>query len=167
MGRISKTHPIPKDMQNIITTHTASLGVVGVGGGLLGPGADLPVIASSWVGMTVQLADEAGHHMKKDTVKKICLAVATGAGSFLAGSKIASTVFGWVTAAFTAGASLVVSAAGNAALNASFTRAYGRACAKYFLQVEEFDNFEVMVQVLVALLGNEMGIDMGGSELIA
>jgi hypothetical protein len=167
VGKISATFPIPENMEKIIKFHTVGLGVVGVGGGLLGPGADLPVIAASWVAMTLDLGGAAGLTLKEQAVKKICLAVSTGAGAFLAGTKIAATAAGWITAWFTAGASLVISAAGNAALNAAFTRAYGRACARYFLQADEIDDFEVVVQVLITLIGAEMGIKMGSSDLIA
>lgn len=166
MAKISSSYPIPPNMESIITGHTLGLGGVGILGGLAGPGADLPVIAGSWVSMTLQLADEAGHHMERDLVKKICLAVATGAGAFLAGTKVAATAAGWITAAFTLGASLLVSAGGNAALNAAFTRAYGRSCARYFLQSDKIDGFDVVVAVLIALIGAEMGINMGSSSLV-
>ena len=167
MPKFSASYPIPSEMQAIIDTHTVGLGAVGVLGGIVGPHADLPVIAASWVAMTIDLADKAGHKMDEQAVKKICLAVATGAGTFLAGTKIASTAAGWIGAFFTAGISLVISAGGNAALNAAFTRAYGKSCARYFLQSEKIHGFEVVVAALVALMGAEMGIDMGNREYLA
>ena len=167
MAKISSSYPVPPNMESIINGHTVGLGGVGILGGLAGPGADLPAIAASWVTMTLHLAEEAGHHLERDAVKKICLAVATGAGAFLAGTKLAATVGGWIAATFTFGTSLLVSAGGNAALNAAFTRAYGRSCARYFLQSEKIDGFDVVVAVLIALIGAEMGIKMGNSELIA
>lgn len=166
MVKISSSYPIPENMEEIINSHTVGLGIIGIPGGLLGPGADLPAIAASWVMMTIALAEEAGHRMEQQTAKKICLAVATGAGSFLAGSKIAATAAGWITAFFTAGVSLVVAAAGNAALNATFTRAYGRSCARLFLQTGSIESSEVIVRALITLIGVEMGIKGGGDVIV-
>ena len=152
---------ITDEMEKIVNYHTAGLGGVGALAGPFGPGTDLPIIGASWVTMTMQLAEEAGHDLDRQTVKKICIAVATGAGSFIAGSKIATTAAGWIAALFTGGASLLVSAAGNAALNAAFTRAYGRACAKYFLQTDEIPASQVAVAALIAMVGAELGKDFG------
>lgn len=166
MRKYSATYDIPRTMNNIIENHTIGLGATGIAGGLLGPGADLPIIAGSWVTMTISLADEAGHKMNNETAKKVCLAVATGGGAFLAGAKIAATAAGWIGALFTVGISLAASAAGNAALNAAFTSAYGKACARYFLQTTEIDDTEALVSVLISLTGAEMGINMGDSSLL-
>ena len=157
MSSFSAEYPIPQNMMAIIDGNTAGLAGVGGAGGLIGPGADLPIIGASWVGMTVALADAAGHRMDNQTAKKVAVAVATGAGSMLAGSKIAATAAGWIGAVFTAGFSLVLSAAGNAALNAAFTKAYGKSCAKLFLQMDRIDDLDVLIKVLVALIGHQMG----------
>ena len=131
MPQFSSSYPIPSEVQDVINAHTFGLGVVGIRGGIGGPGTDLPVIAGSWVEMTIDLAAKAGHKMDEQTAKKICLAVATGAGAFLAGTKLSSAAGGWIGAAFTAGLSLLISAVGNA-LNAAFTQSYGKSCARYF-----------------------------------
>ena len=166
MPSIWKNYPISSAMSDTIDCHTAGLGVIGIGGGVLGPGADLPAITGSWVVMTVAPADQAGHNMDKQTARKICMAVCTGAGAFIGGSKIAATAAGWIGALFTGGASLIASAAGNAALNAAFTRSYGRSCARYFAQIEEIHDTDMLVRILITLIGSEMGIDMGESEFV-
>ena len=167
MGRFSSSHEIPENMKDTINACAVGLGFVGIPGGILGPGADLVVIAPTWVGMTVALADQAGHAMSKQTAKKIALAVAAGGGAFAGGTKIASTAIGWLAAPFTLGASLAISAAANAGLNASFTYAYGRAAARYFLQTREIDNIEVMVGVLIALIGADLGFNTEYDHLIS
>ena len=158
---------IPDNMLSVINNCTTGLGIAGIGGGLIGAGTDLIVIAPVWVGMTVNLAEKAGHHMTEQTAKKIALAVCTGAGTFIAGTKIASSVLGWIGAAFTFGASLALSAAANAALNASFTKAYGKAAARFFLKTTQISNIEVMVSVIIALMGADLGFSTPYDYLIA
>lgn len=85
---------------------------------------------------------------------------------FIGGSKVAAFAAGWIGALFTGGLSLVIAAGGNAALNAAFTRAFGKACAKYFLQSHRIDDSDVIVKVLIALVGIELGINMGNREYI-
>lgn len=154
----SLSFPIPQNMLDTIENCTVGLGGVGIIGGALGPGADLVIIAPTWAGMTIVLADQAGHSMSKQTAKKIAIAVATGVGSFAAGAKIAATVGGWLLALPTAGISLVLSCAGNAALNAKFTDAFGKAVASFFLQTDEIPTTDVVVQVLIALISVQFGL---------
>lgn len=148
---------IPDDMNRIIDNCTATLGGVGIIGGLIGPGADLIVIGPVWIGMTIKLAEKAGNALSEQKAEKIALAVCTGAGTFIGGAKIASTALAWLSAPFTFGASLAVNAAANAALNAAFTRSYGRACARFFLQTDEIGSVDVAVRVLIALVGLDYG----------
>jgi hypothetical protein len=119
----SASYPIPQKMMDTINNCTLGLGGVGIVGGAIGPGADLIVIAPTWVGMTCTLAAQAGDSMEEDTAKKIAIAVATDVGGFVIGSKIAATVAGWLLALPSAGLSLGLSMAGNAALNAKMTDA--------------------------------------------
>jgi hypothetical protein len=158
MPTYSATYDIPSTLQDTINTHTVGMGGVGIVGGLFGPGFDIPAIAASWVTLTIQIAKETGHDIDADTVKKLTAAVATGAGSFYLGTKVAATAGGWVGAAFTGGLSLLVMAAGNAALNAAFTQAYGKACARYFLQADEIDTFDVIVKVIIHMMAHTAGI---------
>ncbi|MFN9030114.1 MAG: hypothetical protein ACK5XM_07870 [Betaproteobacteria bacterium] len=145
-------------MRNTIECCTAGLGVIGPIGGALGPGTDLPVIIPTWVGMVCTLAEQAGHQMDKHTAKKVAMATATGAMSMVAGTKVASTVLGWLLSIPSGGASLLASMAANSAINAKFTHAYGKACALYFLQSDGPDSTDVVVAVLLALIGLEFGI---------
>lgn len=158
MASFSASQPIPTNMEDTINTCAIGLGGVGIVGGVIGPGADLIVIAPAWVVMTVKLADQAGQNMDEQTAKKIAIAVATGGGAMVSGSKIAATGLSWLTAPFTLGLSLVVAATANAALNAAFTKAYGRACARYFMQTDEIHSAEVMVATLLAMIGADMGL---------
>lgn len=158
---------IPDDMSRIIDNCTAALGGVGLVGGLIGPGADLAVIAPVWVGMTVKLANKAGQSLSDQTAKKIAMAVCTGAGTFIGGAKVASTVLAWLTAPLTLGASLAVNAGANAALNAAFTRSYGRACARFFLANERISNTDVAVRILIALVGMDYGFSTPYDHLIS
>lgn len=152
MASFSSSYVIPDRMEEIIRLHITGNGAVGLVGGIAGPGADLPMIAMSWVGMTITLAEEAGHTMDNQTAKKICLAVATGTSSMITGSKIFAAAAGWIGSVFTGGASLAVASASNAALNAYFTRTYGRACARYFLQTDEIDTANEMVRIMISLM---------------
>ena len=158
MPTYSATYDIPDDMQETINAHTIGLGGVGIIGGIAGPHLDLPVIALSWVTMTIDIAEKAGHEMDKQTAKKICAAVATAAGAMITGTKVAGFAVGWIGAVFTGGASLVALAAANAALNAAFTRSYGKACAMYFLQAEKIDTTYVVAMVLLKMLLKTMGL---------
>jgi uncharacterized protein (DUF697 family) len=158
---------IPEDMLSVIQGCTASLGAVGIAGGLIGPGADLVVIGPVWIGMTVKLAEQAGQNMSEQTAKKIALAVCTGAGSFVGGAKVAATLIGWLTAPLTFGASLAVSAGTNAALNASFTYAYGKAIARFFLTTTEISNTDVVVKILIALVCTDLGFNTPYDNLIS
>jgi hypothetical protein len=149
---------IPEKMTKIIENCAKGLGGAGVIGGLIGPGADLVAIVPTWVIMTIALAGEAGHTMSNQTAKKLIMAVLTGVGSIMAGTKAASTGIAWLCAPFTFGISLLISAAANAALNASFTYVYGRAVARFFLKTTEITNVEVMVQVVIGIIGVDLGI---------
>lgn len=157
MTAFSASYPIPSNMIDTIENCTLGLGAVGVVGGAIGPGADLVAIAPTWIGMTIALADQAGHHMQEDTARKIVFAVATGVGSFTAGTKIAATVAGWLFAIPSGGVSLALCMAGNAVLNGKMTHAYGKSVAQYFLQSGPKDDGDLIVQVLLALLAVHMG----------
>ena len=85
---------IPKKMQSIINFHTKAMTWVGGVGGLVGAGADVPFLATSWVTMTIDLAEKAGHSLDSQTAKKITMTVATGIGAFAVGMKGASMVLG-------------------------------------------------------------------------
>jgi uncharacterized protein (DUF697 family) len=157
---------IPENMTSVINNCTASLAGVGAISGLIGPGSDLVVIGPVWVGMTISLADKAGSNLSEQTLKKIALAVLTGAGAFIAGAKIASVGLGWVAAFFTGGLSLAASAAVNAALNAAFTRSYGRAAARFFLATERISSTDVAVKLLIALVGADYGFSTPYDDLL-
>ena len=103
MEGFSPNHDIPEEMQTTIKLCAGSMGGVGIWGGLVGAGADLPAIAATWVGMTISLANQAGHQMDKQTAKKLTLAVSAGIGTFTLGTKAATTIISWATAAFTGG----------------------------------------------------------------
>jgi|SRR5271166_2029602 len=163
----SKSYPIPQNMLNTINGCTAGLGVVGIAGGAIGPGADLIVIAPVWTGMVVALAGQAGTSMDNQTAKKLCVAVATGVGTFFAGTKIASTVAAWLLALPTAGLSVIANMGANAALNATLTRAFGRAVALYFLQADKIESVDVAARILIAFVGLEFGIPTSRSDIVA
>jgi uncharacterized protein (DUF697 family) len=163
----SASYPIPRNMLNTIEGCAGGLGGVGIFGGLAGPGADLVVIAPVWAGMVVTLAVQAGKNMDKETAKKLTIAVATGVGSFALGTKVGATVLGWLLAIPSAGLSLAASAAANAALNAKFTHAYGKAVALYFLQTDSIDSIDVMTQVLISLVAIQFGFSPDGTNVTA
>jgi uncharacterized protein (DUF697 family) len=167
MTMYSASYPVPQGMIDIIENCTAGLGAVGVVGGLVGPGTDLVIIAPTWIGMTIALADQAGAAMDEATAKKLVLATATGVGSFAAGAKIAATVAGWLLAIPSAGLSLGLSMAGNAALNAKFTHAYGMAIARYFLQTDGVEDGDLIVKVLIALVSVHFGFRPDGPYIMA
>lgn len=158
---------VPKKMEAIIAKHMVLLGGVGGIAGLFGPGTDLPFIAGSWIQMTIELAKEAGHEMSKQKVEKITMAVATGLGFFIGGSKVAIVVTTWLTALITGGLSLFVGAAANVTLNTTVTRAYGRAAARFFIQTSKVDNTEMIVKVIIALIGVDLGFTTPDSNLLA
>lgn len=158
MSEFNMYYPIPDRMKNIINISSKGLGGVGVLGGLAGPGADVPLIAGVWIAMTAELADEAGLSMSSNDIKKVVLAVSSGIGAMLAGTKIASTAIAWLTAPFTLGASLAISAGANATLNYAITKAYGRAVARYFLQTKEISNTKVIAKVLISMIVVDLGL---------
>lgn len=158
MPSYSATYKIPNNINNIIDGHALGMGGVGIVGGILGPGTDLPAIAASWVAMTMQIAGEAGHDVDEKMVAKLTAAVATGAGSFYLGSKVAATAGGWIGAAFTGGVSLIFMVAGNVALNAAFTESYGKACARYFLQANEVDPADIVAKVIIEMMLHSIGV---------
>lgn len=157
---------IPDDMMAIINDCTAGLAGVGLVGGAIAPHADLIVIAPVWVNMTIKLADKAGASLSEQTAKKIALAVFAGAGAFVSGVKMASFVFGWVGALFTMGGSVAVSAVANAAINAAFTRSYGRAAAKFFLATDQIGGIDKAMKILIALAGADYGFKTPYDNLI-
>lgn len=166
MSKFNSRIPIPDHMNDCIKTTTGILAGVGIPGGLIGPGADWGPIIGLWGTMTINLASEAGHSLNIDTAKKIAFAVATGVGTFLAGAKVTSKVIGWLAAPFTGGLSLAIAVLSNAAMNGSFTWMYGRAVARYFLQTDKVDSVEVMIKILSALVGAELGVSTGYEYLI-
>jgi hypothetical protein len=155
---ISASYPIPEDMRTTINACAAGLGAVGVIGGLVGPGTDLVAIVPTWVGMVGTLAGQAGTSMDSQTAKKICVAAAMGVGTFVLGTKVASTIGGWLLAPFTGGLSLAANVAANVALNAALTRYFGCAVARYFLQTHKIEDLDVTVKILIALVGLDFGI---------
>ncbi len=163
----SASYPIPEDMLETINSCTLGLGAVGIVGGALGPGSDLIIIAPVWAGMVAALAGQAGTSMDEQTAKKLCVAVATGVGTFVAGTKIASTAAAWLLALPTAGASLVANMAANAGLNAILTRKFGRAVALYFLQASKIESIEVIAGILIALVGLEFGVPTSRCDVVA
>jgi uncharacterized protein (DUF697 family) len=163
----SKSYPIPENMLNTINGCTAGLGAAGIVGGVVGPGADTIVIIPVWVGMVIALVGQAGASMDNQTAKKLCMAVLTGVGTFALGTKAASTFAAWLFALPTAGLSLVANAGVNGALNATLTRAFGRAVSRYFLQTHEIENWEVAALIIAALIGTEFGIPTSRSDIIA
>lgn len=165
--RVSASYQIPSNMRDTINNCVAGLGLAGIAGGAIGPGADLVVIAPTWAAMTVTLAAQAGSAMNEATAKKLALAVATGAGGFTAGTKIAASIGGWLLALPTGGISLVACMAGNAALNAKFTQAYGRACARFFLQGQGITDIETIARIMMALMAVEFGIAHHSSHIVA
>ncbi|RQO66000.1 hypothetical protein DBR43_27545 [Pedobacter sp. KBW06] len=157
---------IPNEMTTVINGCAASLGGVGAFSGMIGAGTDLGIIGPVWVGMTISLANKAGSDLSEQALQKIAIAVFTGAGSFIAGAKIASAGLGWIAAVFTGGLSLAASAAANAALNVAFTRSYGRAVARFFLAKEPISSTEIVVKMLIALLGADYGIKTSHDHLL-
>jgi len=101
--------------------------------------------------------------MDKDTARKLVFATATGVASFGTGAKIAATVAGWLLAIPSGGLSLALGMAGNAALNAKLTHAYGQAVARYFLQTEGFDDGDLIIEVLVALVAANFGVKVNSA----
>lgn len=157
---------IPDDMQSVIDNCTAGLAGVGFIAGPFGPGTDLPIIAPTWIWMTYELGQRAGSSLSKHKAKKIAMAVLTGAGAFLAGTKVASAVLGWLGAFFTLGSSLIISGVANAAINAAFTRSYGRSVAKFFIAAGDIDDVEVAIQVLIAMTGRDYGFKTPYDDLL-
>jgi len=158
MANSSFNQNIPEEMNETIELCVAGLGGLGTLTGIIGAGTDLPIIAGTWVGMTVKLAAQAGHRLDFQTAKKITLAVSAGVGTMIVGAKAATTVLGWVAAAFTGGLSLLLAAGANATLNATLTYAYGRAAARYFLTTEELSNTEVMISVILNFMAENLGL---------
>ena len=152
-----KKKSIPQSMQSIIKFHTNAMTAVGVPGGLVGAGADVPVIAASWTNMTINLAAEAGHHLDSQTAKKLAMALATGIGTFAVGMKGASMVLGWLGAVVTGGTSLALSVAANVALNRMLTRQYGQAVAIYFLETEKISNADAMAKIIYQIYRAKTG----------
>jgi len=137
---------IPEAMQSTINFHTESMTWVGGVSGLAGAGADVPLLATSWVTMTIDLAQKAGHSFDSEMAKELTMVVATSIGISAFGMKAASMAIGWVGAIFTGGISLAVSAGANIALNRSLTRRYGQAAAIYFLETTEISNTKTMAE---------------------
>jgi hypothetical protein len=149
---------IPENMMKVIMSRANSLTIVGGFAGLIGPGIDIPVIFPVWVEMTATLAGMAGHAMSNQTIKKVAMAVLTGSGAFLAGSKVATIALGWIGALFTGGLSLVLSAGANATLNRTITISYGKAVARFFLTTAEITDSEMMSKAVLGMVGVDFGI---------
>lgn len=164
--KISASFPIPDNMLSTIRACTAGLGAVGIGGGLLGPGADLPVIAPTWIGMVATLAAQADLRLEDGAVSRLVMACASGCATFVAGTKTASTVAAWLFSPLTGGSSLALNCAANAALNAKLTHAFGSATARYFLQAEQIAKTDIAVGIIIALVGLEFGIPTPRDDII-
>lgn len=154
MDKKSSDKGIPQGMKDIIKNHTIAMAGTGFVGGVIGAGADLPAIAASWTSMTVKLAAAAGHRLDDQYAKKLALAIVTSVGMFVGGAKAATLIFGWATAVFTGGASLVITVSANAALNGAVTHAYGHAASRYFLEVDQIDNIEVLIAIVMGYMGD-------------
>jgi uncharacterized protein (DUF697 family) len=139
MTNYSASHPIPSDMKETIENCTVGLGAVGIIGGAIGPHADVAVIAPVWIGMAGALAEQAGSAMDEATLRNLVYATAAGAVGFGVGTKIASTVAGWLLAIPSGGLSLAIGMAGNAALNAKLSHSFGSAVARHFLQTNRVE----------------------------
>jgi len=157
-----KSIPISAEINELIEGHAKAMGAVGGVAGPFGAGIDIPVIAADWSVLAVCLANETDLQLDRQAALKLTTAVATGVGAFVAGTKIASTVLGWVLAPLTGFASVAASAAFNGGLNYVLTAAFGRACARYFLQTDEIGTVEVVAAILIGLIAADMGWDMKG-----
>lgn len=154
---MSKKKKIPQEMQSTINFHVKAMTWVGGVGGLAGAGADIPLVATSWVTMTIALAEEAGHTLDSQTAKKLTMAMATAIGTFAFGMKAATMVFGWAGALFSGGATLAASVAANIALNRTLTKRYGQAAAIYFLETEHIGNAHAMAKIMYNIFRAKSG----------
>jgi hypothetical protein len=167
MTIFSASYPIPSNMAETIENSTLGLAGVGIVGGAIGPHADVAIIAPVWIAMAVKLASQAGSAMDKATISKLIYATATGVAGFAAGTKIVSTVAGWLLAIPSGGLSLAIGMVGNAALNAKLTKSFGEALARFFLQTHDVDHGETAVAVLTALIGRDFGIKINNDYVVA
>jgi len=134
---------------------------------MVGAGVDTGIILLAWGGLTVQLAKMAGHHLSEQTARKIVLTIASGAGMFLAGTKLAQTTLDGAAAIFTTGASLPVSGGINAGLNMVLTHAYGCSAARVFMQTTEISDVDVLVRSVMAIMAADFGLGDHTNNLIS
>jgi hypothetical protein len=166
MGKY-KNIAITSKMESAIDKTAKGLAGVGVIGEAFAPGLDIAVIVPAWTILTIALAVQAGQVMEEQKARRIAMAVCTGVGALVAGTKVASTVIGWLAAPFTFGLSLLVSVSANATLNYTFTKAYGRSAARYFLASGDITDSEIAFKAIVALIGLDLGIPTPYDHLIS
>lgn len=81
-------------MRKTIITSAATLGVVGVGGALLGPATDIPIIVGVWTTMIMTLSSQADAlPITRDRAGKFAAALISQVALFAAGMKIGSMCF--------------------------------------------------------------------------
>jgi len=154
---------IPSAMEDTITTTTAASGF----GGLFGPAADLPIQAAIYIASGMTLADQAGHYMTEETMKKIAYGVSLGIVNIFVAAKIGTAVVSWLAAIGTGGLSLLVGAAANGAISAKLANAYTRALALYFIQTDSISDSDLAIEILLALIAVQFGLSSNRSDVIS
>jgi uncharacterized protein (DUF697 family) len=108
------------------------------------PGADIPSTITSWSLMLVNIADDAGRSLDKDTALKIATAIAAGGATYLAGCKLLTFSLHLIPGIGTLGSVTL-----NVVLSALCTIRLGRFIA---LQMEEqkfnLDNWDLLLTEL-------------------
>lgn len=163
---ISASLPIPADIEEMIEEARNINGIAGIPGGLVGNHADLPLIALIWVGLLLAIAERTNIRLDEEGATKIATAVASGVTSFAFGTKAATTVASWLLAIPSAGLSLLLGAGINAGLNWKLTDAFGKAVARYFLQIGAIADDEVAAQILWALVATQFGIPHNNPNVV-
>src|SRR5262249_12989385 len=119
-GNKSGFSSIPWNVHLKIIWVSSGLALVGVPGAF-GAHVDVPVIITTWIGLSAYIAKAVGTHLDKDTLSKIVVGVFTYASFFMLGYKSATAA-----AAYT-GFGTLPAIVVNSGLNGVITYVYGRA----------------------------------------
>lgn len=136
---------LPSNMQRTILWTSLGLGGVGLFGAFTAH-ADLVVIAPSWAGLIIKLADQAGHELDRDKALKIATGVALGVAGFVGGVKLANTYLAYT------GVGTIPAMLANASANGVLTYLMGKAAAQTFLEKDVTESVENLVRYILGLL---------------
>lgn len=145
--------PSMKDIVERYSMNMAGAGIIPV------PGIDISLITPVGVSMTIALAKQARHSIPTDIAKKIFTNVT------LSENLVKKYTLAYILR-FIPGIGRTVTT-NDAAYKKILIETYGKALSKFFLQVEEIHKVGITVDIIIELMGTEMGFKTSTEYVIS